>query len=107
MPAIFIDTSAQKEKIGTTFRVRMATENSAKMEMLTGEGSMDEGRGQEAFFSLLGSRDEELQKKVRGLLKLLKDAIGRDQSSFRAKGFVAKEKNRQGEKRCRDGALST
>lgn len=70
--------------------------------------TLDEAAGltDEPFYQFLGSRDEELQKKVRGLRELLDEGIARYHSPTGAKGSVAKEGDESG-KLCWDGALST
>jgi NifU-like protein involved in Fe-S cluster formation len=71
--------------------------------------TLDEAAGltDEPFYQFLGSRDEELRKKVRGLLELLNEGIARYHSPTGAKGSIAKEGDEQSEKLCWDGALST
>jgi NifU-like protein involved in Fe-S cluster formation len=70
---------------------------------------LDEAAGltEEPFYQFLGCRDEELRKKVRGLLELLSEGIARYHSLTRAKGLVAKNGDGQGGKLSWDGTLST
>jgi NifU-like protein involved in Fe-S cluster formation len=71
--------------------------------------TLDEAAGltDEPFYRFLESRDEELQKKVRGLLELLNEGIARYHSPTDAKVPVAQEGGEQSGKLCWDGALST
>lgn len=57
---------------------------------------------EEPFYRFLGSRDEELRKKVRGLLELLNEGIAGVRTPTAAKGGDG-----QDGKLCWDGALST
>jgi NifU-like protein involved in Fe-S cluster formation len=71
--------------------------------------TLDEAAGlkAEAFNQLLGSREEELQKKVGGLLELLNEGIARYHNTpTGAKGPVTKDGDGQGGKLNWDGALS-
>jgi NifU-like protein involved in Fe-S cluster formation len=61
---------------------------------------------EEPFYRFLESRDEELHKKVRGLLELLNEGIAHHQTPTGAKGLVAEDGGGQGEKLSWDGALS-
>jgi NifU-like protein involved in Fe-S cluster formation len=71
--------------------------------------TLDEAAGlkAEAFNQLLGSQEEELQKKVGGLLELLNEGIARYHNTpTGAKGPVTKDGDGQGGKLNWDGALS-
>jgi NifU-like protein involved in Fe-S cluster formation len=70
--------------------------------------TLDEATGltEEAFYQFLGCKDEELRMKVRGLLELLNEGIARYHTLTDAKGRVAKDGDRRGEKLNWDGALS-
>lgn len=70
--------------------------------------TLDEASGltEEAFYELLGSRDERLGRKVRGLLQLLNEGIAGDRSLTGAKGQPAKASDEQGGKLTWDGKLS-
>ena len=70
--------------------------------------TFDEAAGltEEAFYQFLGCEDEELRKKVRGLLELLNEGIARYHILTGAKGLVAKGGAGQGGKLNWDGALS-
>lgn len=71
--------------------------------------TLDEAAGlsENAFYNLLGSRDEELRKKVRGLMELLNEGIVRYQIQTGAKGSIDEVRAGQGEKMSWDGVLST
>ena len=71
--------------------------------------TLDEAAGltEEAFYRFLGSRDEELRKKVRGLLELLNEGIARYHAPTGAEGVVAKAGNGQEKKLSWDRTLST
>ena len=62
---------------------------------------------EESFYLFLGSRDEELCKKVRGLLELLNDGITNYLALTGAKGLVAKDDDGQVGKLSWDETLST
>jgi NifU-like protein involved in Fe-S cluster formation len=70
--------------------------------------TLDEASGltEEPFFQLLGSRDERLSKKVRGLLELLNEGIRRDRGLSGAREPAAKDGDKPRSKLSWDG-LST
>ena len=65
------------------------------------------GLTEELFYQFLGTQDEGLRKKVRGLLELLNDGIASHYTLIGAKGFVAKDVDGQDGKLSWDGTLST
>jgi NifU-like protein involved in Fe-S cluster formation len=71
--------------------------------------TLDEASGitEEPFYQLLGSRDAQLGRKVRGLLQLLNEGIAGDRSLPGAKEQPAKANDEQGGKLSWDGKLST
>jgi NifU-like protein involved in Fe-S cluster formation len=71
--------------------------------------TLDEAAGltEEPFYQFLGCRDEELRKKVRGLLELLNEGIARYHTLTEANEPVAKGDDKQNGKFSWDGALST
>jgi NifU-like protein involved in Fe-S cluster formation len=62
---------------------------------------------EEPFYQFLGSRDEQLRKKVRGLLQLLNKGIARDHTLIGGEQPVAKDGDEQGGKLSWDSTLST
>lgn len=70
--------------------------------------TLDEAAGltEEPFFQVLGSRDERLCKKVRGLLELLNEGIGRHRGLTGAREPASKPGDRQGSKLTWDGLSS-
>ena len=62
---------------------------------------------EESFYQFLGSRDEDLSRKARGLLALLNEAIGRDRSPTGGKESFSMDGDEQGGKISWDGTLST
>ncbi len=70
--------------------------------------TLDEATGitEEPFYQFLGSRDEGLRKKVRGLLELLNEGIASYHTQTGAKELVVKDGDEQGGKLSWDGALS-
>jgi NifU-like protein involved in Fe-S cluster formation len=62
---------------------------------------------EEPFHRFLGSRDEQLRKKVRGLLRLLNKGIARDHVVIGAEPPVAKDADGEGGKLSWDATLST
>jgi NifU-like protein involved in Fe-S cluster formation len=62
---------------------------------------------EESFYQYLGSRDEELIKKVRGLLALLNEGIRHDHTTSSGKKPITKDGDEQGERLSWDGKLST
>ncbi len=71
--------------------------------------TLDEASGitEEPFYELLGSRDEQLGRKVRGVLQLLNEGIAGDRCPTSAKEPSAKAGDAQGGKLSWDGRLST
>jgi NifU-like protein involved in Fe-S cluster formation len=71
--------------------------------------TLDEAAGmtEEAFYQCLGSRDEELGRKARGLLALLNEGISRVQNPTGGKESDNQGDNGQGGKLSWDGTLST
>jgi NifU-like protein involved in Fe-S cluster formation len=71
--------------------------------------TLDEAAGitEEPFYQFLGSRDEELRKKVLGLLEMLQEGIARYHLMTGAKELVVKDGDEQDGKLSWDGALST
>ena len=71
--------------------------------------TLDEASGitEEPFYQLLGSRDEQLGRKVRGVLQLLSEGIAGDRSPTGAKEPSAKAGDEQGGELSWDGRLST
>ncbi len=70
--------------------------------------TLDEAAGitEEPFYQLLGSREEKLGKKVRGLLELLNEGIACYHTQTGAKELVVKDGDEQGDKLSWDGTLS-
>jgi NifU-like protein involved in Fe-S cluster formation len=71
--------------------------------------TLDEAAGitEELFYQFLGSRDEGLRQKARGLLALLNEGIASYHAQTGAKELVVKDGAEQGGKLSWDGALST
>ena len=71
--------------------------------------TLDEALGitEEPFYQLLGSRDERLGRKVRGLLQLLNEGIAGDRCPTGAEEPSEKAGDEQGGKLSWDGKLST
>jgi NifU-like protein involved in Fe-S cluster formation len=71
--------------------------------------TLDEAAGitEESFYQVLGSRDGELCTKVRGLLALLNEGIGRVHTPPGGKEPVTSNGDEKGEKLSWDGTLST
>ena len=71
--------------------------------------TLDEAAGitEEPFYQFLGSRDEGLRKKVRGLLQLLSKGIARDHTLTGANEPLAKDGDEQDGKLSWDATLST
>jgi NifU-like protein involved in Fe-S cluster formation len=70
--------------------------------------TLDEASGitEERFYQLLGSRDEQLGRKVRGLLQLLNEGIAGDRSPTGAEEVSPKAGDEQGGTLSWDGKLS-
>jgi hypothetical protein len=72
-------------------------------------GTLDGALGitEEPFYQLLGSRDERLGRKVRGLLQLLNEGIAGDRCPTGAEEPSENAGDEQGGKLSWDGKLST